>query len=458
MTGRSILFLNIWDDLMKYKSIFFILVFTAAAIQISGQTSITLNEAISSALHQNTSLIKSVNNLVTTEAAIKNAYGNLIPSLNFSSSFGWQRTSSSASTSVINYFGETQNLGASETDTRNFGMSLGGNVTLFDGLATPANIEMTRMNLQSAKYDLEKMRQDIILQTVNLFVTIVNDEKLLNFQQEDLKYNQDLTNKIKEMYDLKMVTNSDLYSQDYQTSNSQFAYLQAKSNFDKAKISLLNYLSMDVLKDYSFQMDSTYLPGAVKYLDNMDIIYQTALNNRSDYQSQRAKIISAEYSLTIARGGLYPSLTGNYGFSTSATSPSELFTRKVYSLGLSLNFPIFSHWSTDYLIQTAQIALKNVNEDLAALDRQIKSDVKNAVIDLQTTKLQLEVSKSAVRSSKETWDIKKDSYILGTATFIDQQQAYRDYVQAMNNEITAESNYIFKQFGLLSAIGLLNMK
>jgi len=160
MTGRSILFLNIWDDLMKYKSIFFILVFTAAAIQISGQTSITLNEAISSALHQNTSLIKSVNNLVTTEAAIKNAYGNLIPSLNFSSSFAGRGQAAALQHRLLITSEKTQNLGASETDTRTSECRSEATLLYSTALQPRRILKMTRINLQSAKYDLEKMRQD----------------------------------------------------------------------------------------------------------------------------------------------------------------------------------------------------------------------------------------------------------------------------------------------------------
>lgn len=441
---------------MKFKAIFLFLLFSFTSANVStAQEKITLSQAISIALNQNTSIIKSKNSLQTSDAAIKNAYGNLFPTLNFNSGWSWQRTITSQTTTVTNFFGEAQRLGPTLTDTRNYSLSLGGNVTLFDGLSTLTNISVQKNNLQSAKYDLEKLRQDVILQTVNLFVTVINYEKILSFQQEDQKYNSDLLNKVREMYDLKMVTNADLYSQEYQTSNSQLAYLQAKSNFEKAKISLLNYLSKDVLKEYSFEMDSTYLPEVPKYMDDMQTVYETALNNRNDYQSQKAKLVSAEYQLTIAQSGLFPTLSGNYNLSTSSTSASTLFSRKVYNFGLSLTFPIFSRWNTDFSIQSAQVQIKNTNEDLNALERQIKSDVKNAVIDLQTVQLQLNVTKAAVKSSKETWSIKRNSYILGTATFIDQQQAYRDYVQATNNEIAAESNYVYKQFGLLSAIGLL---
>lgn len=441
---------------MKFVKIFFTLTFTFLFLNnADAQEKITLRKAITIALNQNTSVIKSANSLEISTAAVKNAYGNLLPTLNLSSGWNWQRVSNSKGATVVNYFGEAQTLGPTETDSRSYSMSLGGNVTLFDGLANISTINQKKNDLQSAKYDLEKLRQDVTLQTVNLFIIITNNEKILKFQEEDLKFNEDMLKKVKEMFDLKMKANVDLYSQEYQTSNSQLSYLQAKNNYEKSKITLLNYLSKDILKDYTFEMDSSYFPESVKNIDDIEALYKTALMNRSDYQSSKLKLESSEYQLTIARGGFLPSLSGNYGFSTSATQPRDLFNRKVYSFGLSFSFPIFSRWSTELAMQSAQVQNKNTNEDLSALERQIKSDLKNAALDLQTARLQLDVTKAALKSALETWQIKRDSYTLGTATFIDQQQSYRDYIQATNNAIASESNYILNQFGLLSALGLL---
>ena len=440
---------------MKFFKILILTFIMTGVFTINAQEKITLRQAITIALHQNTSVIKSANNLETSNAAVKNAYGNFLPNLNFSSGWNWQRVSNGKGATVVNYFGEAQTLGPTETDSRSYSMSLGGNVTLFDGLANISSLNQKKNDLQSAKYDLDKLRQDVSLQTVNLFITITNNEKILKFQEEDLKYNKDMLNKVKEMFDLRMKANVDLYAQEFQTSNAQLSYLQAKSNYEKSKIALLNYLSKDILKDYTFAMDSSYLPDEVKNIDDINALYKTALINRSDYQSSKLKFENSEYQLTTARGGYFPSLSGNYGFSTSATQPKDLLSRKVYNFGLSLSLPIFSRWSTEYATQSAQVQIKNTNEDLNALERQIKSDLKNAVLDLQTATLQLEVTKAALKSALETWQIKRDSYTLGSATFIDQQQSYRDYVQATNNAIASESNYILKQFGLLSALGLL---
>jgi outer membrane protein len=440
---------------MRQINKIFIIIFSLIFIlDINAQEKMTLSNAISIALHQNTSIVKNYNSLETNSAALKNAYGNLLPSFDINGSWNWQRNSGNQNT-LIDSLGRTRTIDQSSTNSRSYGLSAGGSLTLFDGLSNFSNISQKKNDLQSAKYDLDKLRQDVILQTVNLFVTIVNDEKILRFQEEDLKYNNDLTNKINEMFKLQMAVNVDVYAQEYQTSNSQFAFLQAKVNFEKAKIAILTYLSKDVTNDYSFILDSTYAYTVKKNVNNLDSLYQVALNNRRDYQSQKLKLASAENGLTIARSGLLPSLSGNYNYSTNSSTPQNLFQSNNYSVGLSLNVPVFSHWSTEYLIESAQVLINNTKEDLNALERQVKSDVKSALLDFQTAALQLDVTKSALLSSKETWEIKRDSYMIGTATYIDQQLSYRDYVQASNNDIASQSNFVFKQFGLLSALGQL---
>lgn len=420
------------------------------------QKELSLNEAISIALHQNTNLIKSQNSLKVDTSAVKSAYGRLLPNLSLSGSWNWQRITDKGGETQIDYFGRETILPSSQLDTRSYSLSAGGNVTLFDGLSNLANINQSKNNLESARLALEKQKQDIILQTANYYFAIISYDSLLKYQDENLKYNQELLKQIKEKQQLKMVTLADVYSQEAQTANSELSYLQAKNNFEKAKITLLDYLSLDINKDYSFNLPSKSEYDSNLTSENYDKLLQFALSHRQDYLSQKYVIKGSENQLTIARSGYLPTLSGNYRISTAATSPSSMFNRKTYSLGISLNIPIFSNWSTEYSVESANVALENNNEQLRQIERQVKSDVKNALLDLQTSKLQLDASQKALMSAKESWEIKKESYKVGTVTYIDLQQNYNNYLQSVNNDIQAQYNYFTKQFALLNAIGNLN--
>ena len=420
------------------------------------QKELSLNDAISIALHQNTALIKSQNNLQVNSSAVKSAYGNLLPNLNLNGSWNWQRITDKGGETQIDYFGRETILPPSELDTRSYNLSAGGNVTLFDGLSNIANIDQSKNNLESAKLALGKQKQDIILQTANYYFAIISYDSLLKYQDADLKYNQELLKEIKEKQQLKMVTLADVYSQEAQTANSELAYLQAKNNFEKAKITLLDYLSLDINKNYSFSLPSKSENDSSLTSESYDELMQFALSHREDYLSQKYTVDASENQLTIARSGYFPTLSGTYRISTAATDLGSMFNRKTYTLGLSLNIPVFSNWNTEYSTEAADVSLQNSNEDLKQVERLVKSDVKNALLDLQTSRLQLDVSKTALISAKESWEIKKESYKVGAATYIDLQQTYNNYLQAINNSIQAQYSYFTKQFALLNAIGNLN--
>jgi outer membrane protein len=438
------------------KRVIYLIIITSSFCILSksyAQQHMSLDDAITMALNNNTDVVKSSNSIASYESDVKSAYGNLLPNLNLGGGFSWQRVIDKGGTSQINYFGDLQTIGPSQIDSRNWSVSAGGSVTLFDGLSNLAGISQSKNNLEAARLSLEKLKQDVVLQTVNLYSQIISNKKLLNFQAEDLKYNQGLLDRVKQMFDLKMVSVSDVYSQEAQTANSQLAYLQVKNNLEKSKVNLLTYLSIDPAKEFQFDSTAVAVSDSVLINSNSEALYNYALNNRGDYQSMKYANESAQNQLTIARSGYFPRLSGNYGFSSSAVQPSNLFNRKIYTLGLSLNIPIFSNWNTENAVETAEVQLKNNEEDLKSLELNIKSQIISASLDLQTAKQQLDASEVALTSSRESWKIKKETYSLGSATYLDLQQAYNNYLQAEYNKINNEYKYLIAQYTTLNAVG-----
>lgn len=439
---------------MKLTHRLILAIFFLLAVENSfPQKTLTLDEAIQIALHQNTAVVKNANSLTAYQSNIKSAYGNLLPNLNINGSFGWQRVSDDGGKTQIDFFGNPQTIGSSKIDSRSWSVSAGGSVPLFDGLSNIAQINKSKSEFESAKLNLEKLKQDVILQTASLYTQIISYQKLQSFQEEDLKYNEGLLERVKQMYNLRMVSISDIYSQEAQTANSRVAYLQAKNNLEKAKINLLTYLTLDLSEDYRYDSVAATLQNEELVNNNLKYLLQYALNNRYDFQSQKFQIQSVESQLTTARSGLFPRLSASYGFSSGATKPSDLLNRRVYSLGLSLNIPVFSNWNTENSIQSAEVQLENSNADLKALELNIISQVSTAHLDLQTAKQQLEASEVALTASRESWQIKKETYNLGSAIYLDLQQAYNYYLQAEYNKINNEYKYLIAQYTLLNALG-----
>ena len=433
---------------------FLLLSVTVLSINISAQRKLSLSEAVSLALNQNPNVKKSTNNLDVTIEAIRPAWGALIPTFGLNGSANWSHTNYNSS-AASNYTG-VPNSASFSKNSNNWSLSAGGDVTLFDGMSNYATIHSRENSLSSAKYDFEKLKQDLTLQTVIQYTTIVGYKKLLDFQAEDLSYNQGLTDKIKQMLDIKSVPVSDYYAQESQTANSELAYIQAENNYQKSIVTLLNFLALDINSSYSFYFDNDDLKDTSAVPNEFNNLFETALANRQDFQSERYKVNVAENQVTSSWGNVYPRLSGNYGVSTNSTTPGTLFNQRTFSAGLSLSIPLFAQFNTEYSIEISQANLKNSNEDLFALERQIKTDVKNAYLDLETARKQLDVSRTSVLSAKESWDAKKETYTLGAATYLDQQLTYNNYLQAVYTSISKQYSYIIAQYTVLSVIGNLN--
>ena len=193
-------------------------------------------------------------------------------------------------------------------------------------------------------------------------------------------------------------------------------------------------------------------------LSNLESLVEEAFNNRADYQAKLLDVESAKNEQTIAFSGLLPRLSGNYGYSTSATKPENLFDRDNYNVGLTLSLPIFSNWSTELGIEFAEVSYKNTLEDLAALERTIKIEVKDSYLNLVAAKKQLEVTKSNVVAAKENRRVNNERYNLGSGTILDVLQSDKDYTQALTDNISAKFEYSQNRDKLMNALGKLDFE
>ena len=423
---------------------------------LNAQTKLSLDEAITIALHKNTNLIKAKNNLEGNKSSVKSAYGNLLPSLGIQGGFNWNRQDVNGT--KTDFDGNLVDA-VFKNESRGYSAGLGGNWTIFNGLANIADINQSNEELEAAKFKFSKLKQDIVLLTSQYYYQVLNSRKLLEVRQENVKYNQKFLETIQERNALGSVPLADVYAQQVQLGNAELLAIQAENEHENAKSTLLNYLSLDVLEDYDFtdpfegaDVNTSQFLSEFKDIKTM---VDDALENRHDYKAQELTVESAYSGVTIAQSGLYPSLSGSYSFGYSGIAPDRLSDAKSMSAGLSLSFPIFSNWNTDLQIQYAKISAKNAEEDLSALEREIKIQIKQGYLNLVAGKKQLDVATKNVTSASENRRINYERYNLGSGTILDVLQADRDYTESLRSKINAEYEFYRLKDTLLNYLGQL---
>ncbi len=433
-----------------------------------GQKVLTLNEAINIALQRNTTLKKAMNNIEANKSSVKSAYGNFLPSLGASASWGWTRNKQKAGGSyTFNGITINQPDTTITSDSRSYSASVGGNLTLFDGLSDFANLNQSKQQLQSAQLSLENLKQNIVFQTMNLYYTVVNDQQLLSVQEDNVKWNNRNLETITERNKLGAVTLADVYSAQVQNGNAQLGLIQAKNNYENAKSNLLYYLGLNVFEKYSFadsltsQEEEVLKTNLTDEYKNLTDLVNKALDNRPDYKSAMINVQSAEEGVTMAFSGHLPRLTGSYDYylhSNVLHSLSDLSNSQTYSLGLTLSIPIFSGFNVENQVEQAKVNVMNKQVDLEDLRRTINQNIQTTYLNLQAAETGLEVSKSNVKAGSENLKIAQEKYALGSGTLLDLLTANYNYTNARTSYINSEFQYIVLNEQLKYYLGVLNYK
>ncbi len=437
-----------------FLSLICLLTFSYASF---AQKTLSLDEAINTALNKNTTLEKSENTLKSYQSGVKAAVGNFLPTLGAYGNWNWTKSEEAGGNFIFQ--GSVIPIPSSTSQNRNYTVGASSDITLFDGLSNIATLSQTQNDLEAWRLTLERMKQDIVFQTISLYYDVINAKQLLKVKEDDVKWNQKNLETITERNKLGAVTLADVYNQQVQSGNAELALIQANNDLETARTNLLYYLGLDVLTNYEFEEPAeTETPEAIKELDYQDLseLVTRALSTRSDYQSARLNLESAQNGITIAQSGYLPRLTGSISYQLRSDAIDNLNDSKYLSVSATLSIPIFSGFSTENRVQIAEVNAENKDVELTELERNIKRNIQKNYLDLLAAEKSLSVNEKNVKAAEENRRIESEKYSLGSGTLLNVLIANSNYTTARTNYINAKFAYVVLSEQLKYYLGVLN--
>ena len=448
---------------MKFKLILIFTFFLSKFLFAQETQILSLEEAIKIALQKNVLIKQTENSLQLSKSEVQLAYGNLIPSLNASANANWTRSEDEGG--VITFGAITIPLPPTKTESRSYSASLSSGLTLFDGLSNFYSISQSKANYEANKYKLLRLKQDVVFQTIVKYITVLKAKKLLDVQEENLKWNKKSLETITERNRLGQVTLADVYQQQVNYGNAELLQIQANNNYEIAKNDLLSFLSLDVSLPYEVQ--DFDIQNVIKELEGEKLesvhlqfseLVKNALENRYDYLAKQLELESNDYGISIARGAHFPRLSASLAASTRSNRLSDLGKSRTYVAGLSLNIPIFNGWTISNRVQLAEVNFKNTQLSLDELERTIKVNLKKSFLDLDASKKKLEVNNKNVLFASENKKINEEKYNLGANTLLNLLIANSQYVQAQNELISSAFDYLIIKKQMEYLLGTLEYR
>jgi outer membrane protein TolC len=184
----------------------------------------------------------------------------------------------------------------------------------------------------------------------------------------------------------------------------------------------------------------------------VDEALKRAYASRSDYQAAMTDVRAAEFSRKAAVAGYLPSLSFNADYGLAGSHPST--ATPVADVRGTLSIPIFKGGSVHADVLQADARLEQSRERLDNLRAQIDSDVRAALLNLQSAADQVNVARSNIDLAEETLTQSRDRFSAGVTDTVEVVQSQEAVSSAHEQYISSLYSYNYAKISLVRALGI----
>ena len=416
-----------------------------------------LERCVEHALQNNINIKQSELNVALVEQNLTQSKLAQIPTLNASSNqnFSFGRS--------INPF--TNTFATRNTAANSVGLS--GSIALFNGFQVQNNIKLQKINLIASEFDLEATRNSIALSVANLYLTAIFSKEQYEIARNRVALTQKQVDRTQKLVDAGALSQDNLLNLKAQLASDQTNVVAANNQVQTSMVNLQQALQLPYSETFSIE----YIDLPTNIESNpmtVEVMYNESLKNMPEIKSAEMRVIAAERSLKVSKGGLYPRLMAQGSYSTLYSDQALDYTQVQYELdGITPIGFVANTFDTVYQPNLKQVGTPPVlplgNQFRNNLGQSVSLSLSIPIFNQGQVKSNIERSKINIQQSQLNVDAAKNQLYQNITT------AYQNYKSAMNSyeankaNFKAQSeNYDFatKRFeaGLLNTVDYLNIK
>ncbi len=413
----------------------------------------TLDECVQYALENNISIKQSDLDTQTASIDKKSAFGNLLPSINASTSHSWNIG--------LNQDITTGLLRNQTTQFTSTGINVG--IDIYKGLQNQNNLRKANLALVASKYQLLKMQEDIALNVANAFLQVLFNKENLKVQLEQLAINEKQLARSSELVSAGVVPRGDLLDIKASVAQTRQNVVAAENTLLISKLSLSQLLQLNDFENFDVVDVMDINNNASILAQSPSAIIDKAKESRTELKIAQTNLEIAQKNLAIARGAFQPTLQGFYGFNSRisyadvavisggviSTKPANPFwtqfsDNKGQSFGAQLSIPIFNGLATKNNVERSKVNLQKATIALEQQNLNLQRTIYTAFTDAKGALKANESAISSFEARQEAYNYAKEKFAVGLMNSFDFNQAQTLLVNSQSEVLRTKYDSIFK--------------
>jgi outer membrane protein TolC len=320
--------------------------------------------------------------------------------------------------------------------------------TIYDFGRTANSVKINRENVLSSQEDVSITRLNVILNVDQAYYSALQTKRLITVAEDTVKQTQEHLDQARGFYQAGTKPKIDVTKAEVDLANAQLALIQARNNYQVAQVTLNNAMGLRQNLQYEIEDSLAFKRREITLVE----ILNTAYEKRPELIQFQARKRLQDAAIKLAKASYYPILAGNASYLLRSTGFDNPFYWDTF-LGASLNFPIFSGFSTPAQIDQGQAALRSLQAQEENTKLNIRLEGEQAYLGLKVADEQIKVTERTVGQAQENFDLAKGRYQVGVGSPLEITDAEVSLANARANHIQALYNYKIAEARIEKAMG-----
>ncbi|MDA3944960.1 MAG: TolC family protein [Bacteroidetes bacterium] len=434
----------------------FLLVFSMILLLLSGglmaQKVWTLEDCINYALEHNIRVKQSYLDVETSEINELESKLNFLPSLNgqASHSYGWGRSIDLATYEYV------------DQQTQQSYFDVSSSLMLFNGFQKVNTMKQRRNEYLAAKYNSDKIKNDIALGVAGYYLQILFNQELLSNARRQKEISEQQVSRTSKLVEAGTLARGSLLEIQAQFANEEVSVVQAENQLNLAYLDLLQLLELEAETELDIENPNLVIKKAPELLP-VNYIYNAALDVMPEIKSAELNYKGTERALAVAKGNRSPSISMNAGFGTNYsdqirasndfndplyndTKPfgDQIRDNKNTTLSFRLSIPIFNGYQISSYINRTKINLLNADYNLQLTKNTLRKNVEMAYTDALSAYKSYQAREKSLTSLNESFKYTEQKFNVGMVNALEYNTAKNQLNNADSDLLSAKYDFIFK--------------
>ena len=413
----------------------------------------TLDRCIQIALENNPQVEIARKQVEVRQAAVLGSYTGVMPQLT-ANLVNANRTTSGDTPVIVD--GVELRVASGGTRT-NYSNNVFLRMNLYNGGRNWNTIRRDRQLVDNEKLGQVDTENQVTVDVKTRYYSLLRAMRLREVAEENVRLNEEQLRRSQSMYEIGSVARVDVLGVRANLGGARINLQNQEKAVLQAQAELTNVMGIgsgeafrivDPLEDGSLDTAASMaLPDALRMAD---------LTNPA-IQRDEGGIRSAMLGTKMARGGLWPTVSGSVGYSRSGVRFQDVYgtydKNWRLSFNLNLSMPILNGTQTYADISQAQTQQLIAEETLRQTRRATALTIRRALLDLDTAREVIALSGDNIAASEESLRLAEERYRVGSGTLLDVFNAQEALARARSDLASAQYDYLIAQATLDGALG-----